>query len=286
MMMIIMMIMIIFIPSCLQGLEMLCKMGLSCHPTTVSSKLKELGKDHDRQLLEWKERDEFHDEVQRCNDMLTKELREVAYLPKPPSMADFQAYTERLKNDQPSATPTTCTSSSSSLMTLDATCLNLACNADTNTVVQNICSKVLESGISKDGLVASVNSEQNSSIPTVNAGYQIVGDNCDLHVNVRHMTTDNKNKSFHWFNSVAFQDQVSGNHLPDKHEVTLEEVPVSSFFPSNEDTQELKRDFMVLWSRVIVKYMPSFAFLKKSIIYHIPHQYSEVMKLPVPEVSL
>ena len=201
-------------------------------------------------------------------------------------MADFQAYTERLKNDQPSATPTTCTSSSSSLMTLDATCLNLACNADTNTVVQNICSKVLESGISKDGLVASVNSEQNSSIPTVNAGYQIVGDNCDLHVNVRHMTTDNKNKSFHWFNSVAFQDQVSGNHLPDKHEVTLEEVPVSSFFPSNEDTQELKRDFMVLWSRVIVKYMPSFAFLKKSIIYHIPHQYSEVMKLPVPEVSL
>ena len=259
--------MIIFITSCLQGLEMLCKMGLSCHPTTVSSKLKELGKDHDRQLLEWKERDEFHDEVQRCNDMLTKELREVAYLPKPPSMADFQAYTERLKNDQPSATPTTCTSSSSSLMTLDATCLNLACNADTNTVVQNICSKVLESGISKDGLVASVNSEQNSSVPTVNAGYQIVGDNCDLHVNVRHMTTDNKNKSFHWFNSVAFQDQVSGNHLPDKHEVTLEEVPVSSFFPSNEDTQELKRDFMVLWSRVIVKYMPSFAFLK----YHLSH---------------
>lgn len=110
------------------------------------------------------------------------------------------------------------------------------------------CSKVLASRIIKDGLVASVNSEQNSSIPTVNAGYQIVGDNCDLHVNVRHMTTDDKNKSFHRFNSVLFQDQVSGNHLPDKHEVTLEEVPVSSFFPSDEDTQELKRDFMVLWS--------------------------------------
>ena len=99
------------------------------------------------------------------------------------------------------------------------------------------------------------------------------------------MTTDNKNKSFHWFNCVAFQDQVSGNHLPDMPEITLEEVPVSSFFPSNEDTQELKRDFMVMWSRVIVKYIPSFAFLKKSIIHHIPHQYSEVMKLSVPEVS-
>lgn len=163
-------------------------------------------------------------------------------------MADFQAYTERLKNDQPSAAPTTCTSSSSSLMTFDATSINPACNADTNTVVENISSKVLASRITKDGLVAPVNSEQNSSIPTVNAGYQFVGDNCDLHVNVRHIATDNKNKSFHWFNSVVFQDQVSGNHLPDKHEVTLEEVPVSSFFPSNEDTQELKWDFMVLWS--------------------------------------
>lgn len=110
--------------------------------------------------------------------------------------------------------------------------INPACNADTNTVVENISSKVLASRIIKDGLVASVNSEQNSSILTVNAGYQFVGDNCDLHVNVRHMATDNKNKSFHWFNSVLFQDQVSGNHLPDKHEVTFEEVPDSSFFPS------------------------------------------------------
>ena len=288
MIMTMMMMMMMIIPSCLQGLDMLCKMGLSCHPTTVSSKLKELGKDHDRQLLSWKESEEFHDEVKRCNDMLTKELQEVAYLPKPPSMADFQAYTGRLKNDQPLTAPTTSASSSSSLMTLDATCLNLACNADTNTVVENICSKVLANGISQDGLVASVeqmNSEPNSSIATVNTGYQIVGDNCDLHVSVRHMTTDNKNKSFHWFNCVAFQDQVSGNHLPDMHEITLEEVPVSSFFPSNEDTQELKRDFMVMWSRVIVRCILSFAFLKKSIIYHIPHQYSEVMKLPVPEVS-
>lgn len=58
-MMITMMIMIIIIAFCLQGLEMLCKVELSCHPTTVSSKLKELGKDHDRQLLVWKERENF-----------------------------------------------------------------------------------------------------------------------------------------------------------------------------------------------------------------------------------
>ena len=60
---------------------------------------------------------------------------------------------------------------------------------------------------------------------------------------------------------MAYKDQVSGNHLPDVHETTLEEVPVSSFFPNNVDIQELKRDFMTLWSHV-VKHLPSFAFLK------------------------
>ena len=264
---------------------MLCKMGLSCHPTTIATKLKELGKDHDIELLAWKGSLEFDDEVKRCKEMLTTEVREVAYLPQPPTMADLQAHAESLKNDQTLTVPTTC--SSSPLITLDATCLNLACNADTDSVVKNICSKVMANNISKDALLASleqIESEPQSSVPSAK-GYQIIGDNCDLHVNVRHMTTENKNKSFHWFNSVAFQDQVSGNHLPDVHKASLEEVPVRSFFPSNEDTKELKRDYMTLWSRVLIKYMPSFAFLKKCTIHHIPHQYSEVMKLPVPEVS-
>ena len=60
-------------------------------------------------------------------------------------------------------------------------------------------------------------------------------------------------------------------------------MPVSTFFPNNVDTQELKRDFMTLWSHV-VKHLPSFAFLKTSTIYDIPHQYSDVLKLPLPEV--
>ena len=75
---------------------------------------------------------------------------------------------------------------------------------------------------------------------TLPTGYQIVGDNCDLHINVRHMTNENKNKSFHWFNCVAFKDQVSGDHLPDVHTSRLEDVPVSAFFPDNEESINLK----------------------------------------------
>ena len=146
----------------------------------------------------------------------------------------------------------------------------------------------MANNISKEGLRASLEQIRSESQNLVanTIGYQIVGDNCDLHVNVRHMTNDSKNNSFHWFNCVAFKDQISGNHLPGIHEVTLEDDPVISFFPSNEDTLELKRYFMIPWSRCIVKTLPPFGFLKKSFIYHIPHQYSDVMKLPVPEVSL
>ena len=39
--------------------------------------------------------------------------------------------------------------------------------------------------------------------------YQIVGDNVDLEVKVRHMADDNKNKSLHYFNLVAFKDQLN-----------------------------------------------------------------------------
>ena len=56
---------------------------------------------------------------------------------------------------------------------------------------------------------------------TVPHGYQIIGDNLDLHVNVKHMSNENKNKSIHTFNMIAIADDVSGDHLPDYHQSTL-----------------------------------------------------------------
>lgn len=275
---------------------MLCKMGLSCHPSTVASKLKELGKDHDQELLKWKQSLERVDEIKRGTEILKAEIDALTYLPELPSAAELQAYAEELKKDPLLTAPTTCTSyqllsldalTQSSPSTLDASCLNLACDSEPQTVVRNIGSKLSDSGISRDGLIGCleqmVHPPQSLETP---AGYQIIGDNCDLHVNVRHMTNDNKNKSFHWFNCVAFKDQVSGDHLSDVHETTLEDVPVSSFFPDNGDILELKRDFMTLRSCVIVNHLTSFGFLRNSVIYHIPHQYSDVMKHPVPEVSV
>ena len=111
-----------------------------------------------------------------------------------------------------------------------------------------------------------------------------MGDNLDLDVRVRHMDSDNKNKSFHWFNLVAFKDKITGFHLPDVHNKTLDDVPVSIFLPSENDIQNLRQDFSALWSRVIVSNLKAFAFLRNAVIYHIPHIYSELMSAPVEEV--
>lgn len=93
--------------SCIQGLEMLCKMGLSCHPKTVASKSKELGKAHDQELLNCRKTLQCNDEIKRGAEMLKDEMNALSYLPELPSAAEFQAHAEELK--QPA--PTTSTSS-------------------------------------------------------------------------------------------------------------------------------------------------------------------------------
>ena len=168
-------------------------MGLSCHPKTVASKLKELGNDHDQELLEWKETLRCNDEIKRGAEMLKDEMNALSYLPELPSAAEFQAYAEGLK--QPA--PTTCTSCPlpalnalnwQSMSTIDATCLNLACANESQFVVHNISSNLLDSGISHDGLNGCieqmVHPAPSQTLETPALGYQSIGDNCDLHVNV------------------------------------------------------------------------------------------------------
>ena len=53
-----------------------------------------------------------------------------------------------------------------------------------------------------------------------------MGENLDLHLNVRHMGTSNKNKSLHTFNMVAIKDVLSGENLEDVTERTLDSVKV------------------------------------------------------------
>ena len=107
-------------------------------------------------------------------------------------------------------------------------------------------------------------------------GYQIIGDNVDLHINVRHMSEQNKNRSLHTFNIVAMRDVVIGSNLPDKHIRTS----------LSNDVQRLNKDFIVLWARVMVKNLLAFSFLKGVVMQHIQHQYSKEIQAVTEEVAL
>ena len=89
-----------------------------------------------------------------------------------------------------------------------------------------------------------------------------------------HMTNTNKNRSFHWININAIQDQVNGHDLPDYSATTLEETHTWKLIPEKFDCDLLKKDFISLWSRVVVRHLENFRWLKQAIVYRIPHQYS------------
>ena len=82
------------------------------------------------------------------------------------------------------------------------------------------------------------------------------------------------------------EDVFTGEHLPDMTGRTLNAAQVHEFLPSLDDVEKLKKDLIPLWTRVMVKQLAAFHFLKPVVLYHIPHEYSEAMKIPSNEVCL
>ena len=139
-------------------------MGLSCHPSSVASKLRELGKDHDKDLSTWKKISEQDHEIKRG----TKNAKEGTRCLDIPARTPLSRWVSGVcwrayKQQQFLTAPTTCTSSfpllaldtatQSSSTTLDTTCLNLVCESDPQSILHNIGAKLLDSRISHRGLI-------------------------------------------------------------------------------------------------------------------------------------
>ena len=174
---------------------------------------------------------------------------------------------------------------------MTSVCNNLKTGGTSDNALQETIKAVSEAAASQDenDLKSAIDSVLHQEQPR---GYQIIGDNVDLHINVRHMSEQNKNKSLHTFNLVAMRDVVSGNNLPDKHVKTLNDISIislneiSEFLPGHNDVEQLKKDFIVMWARVMVKNISAFNFLKGVVIQHIQHQYSKEMQAITEEVTL
>ncbi len=109
--------------------------------------------------------------------------------------------------------------------------------------------------------------------------YQIIGDNIDLYIKTKHMSSEKQNKSIHWFAMNAVQDRITGSGLQNERSIKpIMEMENKEFLPSTHDNEDLLHDFIPLFARVIVEKIPAMRTFKSVIVRHIPHKYSNEMK--------
>lgn len=221
------------------------------------------------------------------------------YLESQPTIKDFENLVSQNKTRSEPSGPE---SKDNEFQTLDVDCLQLACLSTPEEVAKAVFEtqaemySVEEATDCFERLVAIAMEE--STFHTIEAceiamkkiegnmpGFQIIGDNLDLHINVKHMSNNNKNKSLHLFNMIAIEDEVSGSHLPNHSQKTLEDVTVPDFLPSADDITQLKKDLIPLWSRVMVSQLKEFRTFRSAVVWHIPHEYRNIMQQPSKKVK-
>ena len=116
--------------------------------------------------------------------------------------------------------------------------------------------------------------------------YQIVVDNLDLEITPHLATTQYLKRSIHWVNAMAVKHRILGNHLSDTgHQRSIDELEPCHILPTPEDHRCLRQNFITFVERVLTVRLKAFAPLKKIVIQHIPHQYSELAKTSTAQVS-
>eukprot|EP00795_Rhopilema_esculentum_P016095 gene16095-7448_t len=117
--------------------------------------------------------------------------------------------------------------------------------------------------------------------------YQVIGDNLDLYIKVKHMTSENQNKSIHWFNLLGLPLRVTGVNLDNTHQQrSIVSMRNEEFIPDKSLHNKLLLDLISLVSRVIVDNIKAFSPFKNLVLRHIPHKYSKEMSMKSYEVPL
>ena len=117
--------------------------------------------------------------------------------------------------------------------------------------------------------------------------FQIVGDNIDMIIKTKQMSREKQNTDIHWFLMYAIMDEIVDSSLSEDSPVRkISEIKPTDCLPSAADKEKLHDIFAVLWSRIIVKTIPAFKPFEKSVIWHIPHKYTEEMKNKSETVSV
>ena len=105
-----------------------------------------------------------------------------------------------------------------------------------------------------------------------------VGDNVDKQCNVRDIRSDHHGQLRHMFSLLVIKARIPPPApLPVFSTQSLTSVNVDCFLPSLEDMKVVQHDMEVLVGRIICDYIKDMSKLKKFVVTHIPHTYSDNM---------
>ena len=117
---------------------------------------------------------------------------------------------------------------------------------------------------------------------------RIVTDNINLQQRSRFESKSRQGNKFDWSNQFAVRDRVVKNGLSDEcPQESLMSLDLSQqIIPSGDVLASLRKNFIPLVARVLVRYLPAYKVCKKVVIHHIPHDNSEKMAQKSEEVCL
>lgn len=105
--------------------------------------------------------------------------------------------------------------------------------------------------------------------------YTVVLDNLDFFVAVRNQSIYSSNKSIHWTHHIAVQDRIPFLHISnEKPDVDIECYDLCESLPGLDTQAYVRREFVVLGSRVMCKHLSAFSTFSDVVVHHIPHEYS------------
>ncbi|XP_076140321.1 uncharacterized protein LOC143123086 isoform X1 [Alosa pseudoharengus] len=114
--------------------------------------------------------------------------------------------------------------------------------------------------------------------PTPPQTYSIIFDNLDFFMRAHHQSTHHSNKSIHWIHHIAVQDRISTYHLSnDRPDCDILQYDLCNSLPGPEIQDYMRREFIVLGSRILTEYLAVFKPFKILVVHHMPHQYTEDM---------
>ncbi|KAK7146429.1 hypothetical protein R3I93_014006 [Phoxinus phoxinus] len=108
--------------------------------------------------------------------------------------------------------------------------------------------------------------------------YSIIFDNLDFFIRTHHQSIIQKNQSIHWIHHIAVQDRIPTYHLNNNKPIQdFLEYELEKSLPGLETQTYMRREFIVIGSRMLTKYLSVLKPFSDIVVHHMPHDYTDEM---------